>query len=458
MKFIAENETNVLNSIRIFGKFNIDNYNFYNDTTFAIEDYICPNIDHELMYKCLNVDQQLVVDGGEPPLTGIIVDFSQNKRLINHNNHLQESIVNMTIHESKELIDQSNNRKKFEELIQREVDVVETVMDDNDNNEEDAGDVSIANLLINNLQQELEQNQQQQITSKVIGKKPKRKIKIQNYNGTINLKNISNLTINTSCNRAETPIVKHHRETKSQKLAEATSLSDSLTSSTSGSSITSSTVAALPIGSDDNEAEVHNSTTSYNCEFYNRLLSEIKHSFSVNQSQSIPSSKERNSILFTTSSASSTPSSSDPSIGTSSTCTSISSATPVVETNPTGGSCNKMLFRNIRNLRISIPAVAIKNQKDSNLQSSLVTTTSMDHEDDDIDGECGGGSGSQKMDLDEDFGSTPPVQVEEWLKQIILETEIEPMQNTDILEHSIIKKNKNNCINATSTVATNTSN
>lgn len=53
LKFMPLNETAVLENIRRLGKFNVDNYKFYTNPTFTVEDYICPNVDHDLMYKCL---------------------------------------------------------------------------------------------------------------------------------------------------------------------------------------------------------------------------------------------------------------------------------------------------------------------------------------------------------------------------------------------------------------------
>lgn len=417
MKFIPENETNVLNVIRIFGKFNIDNYNFYNDTTFAIEDYICPNVDHELMYKCLNKNSDEDSDihqlhesmkdiddkANEQVVTlhkGIDIDFSHNMRLINPNNHLNESIVNMTVSESKELIAKSSNLTKFEEFMY-------DGLTPNSAAEKitftESEDVNIANLLINNLQQDQLVDCQPPLAAKS-PKKSKRKIKIHNYNGTINLKNISSLTINTGCNRE--PSV---RQSKAVNTKQPLSKTLSNTSSNESSITSPSSVSSH----DDHQNDPD--STSYNCEFYNRLLSEIKNSFTHtdhNTNNNISNYDGSNSS-FTSSTAS-------------------SSSTPVVISGADGisSSCNKMMFRNIRNLNINIPVSATKNDKSnetnaSSNPTSITNGSSTQHE-------------SMLAEPESEESLNHPVHIEHWLKQIILETETEPMQNTDILEHSIL--------------------
>lgn len=417
MKFIPENETNVLNGIRIFGKFNIDNYNFYNDTTFAIEDYICPNIDHELMYKCLNSDEDsgnrqvhdskkdINNEANEQVVTlhkGIDIDFSHNKRLINANNHLNESIVNMTVSESKELIAKSSNLTKFEEFMYDGLTPNSAVKNKIFTELED---VNIANLLINNLQQdELVDCQQQPESAATNQKKSKRKIKIHNYNGTINLKNISSLTINTGCNRE--PSVRQSKAVNTKKPLSKTSsnASSNKSSNTSPSSVSSH---------DEQNHQTDPDSASYNCEFYNRLLNEIKNNFSntahADHTNNNISNYDGSNSSFTSSTASTTSSS--------------SSANPA---DGISGACNKMMFRNIRNLKINIPVSATKNEK-SNDTSASSNPTSITNS----------STTQHEPMLDEPESEENP-HIEQWLKQIILETETEPMQNTDILEHSIL--------------------
>lgn len=520
MKFIAENETIVLNSIRIFGKFNVDNYNFYNDTTFATEDYICPNIDHELMYKCLNGNnddnadddqqhnhhhhhhhqhhnhqtnqQQTSSIEGHQPLKEhhqlqelAYVNFAENKNLINAN--LNESIVNMTISESKELIDRSNKITNYEELICDGLKInsfkKEKIYKINENNKDD--DIKISNLLINNLNEQgiiqeaanhnnyiqMKQESVQQPKEKQMNtKKPKRKIKIRNYNGTINLKNISNLTINTNCNRDTTTSTAAAATTKQSSTKPSMYISNSVPSatsslspsssskSTSQSSVTTAATTTSTITTNDNnQSDADQNNTTYNCEFYNRLLNEIKHSFTINGGNQ-QSANQHNNIpsferMFSTSSSSST----------TTTLSSLASLSPAAVP-PAGGkgildnqnpsisssadnrSCNKMLFKNIRNLKINIPVTntaattATKNNQQvsstTNTSTTSQTRTSTSSED------LSPTNNDLNDELNDDNLLNAPIQIEQWLKQIILETEIEPVQNIEILEHSIIN-NKN---------------
>lgn len=419
MKFIPENETNVLNGIRIFGKFNIDNYNFYNDTTFAIEDYICPNVDHELMYKCLNNkgDEHIgnhlhesikdIDDEAHEQIValhkGIDIDFSTNKHLINANNHLNESIVNMTVSESKELIAKSSNLTKFEEFM---YDGLTPNSAGEKNIFTESEDVNIANLLINNLQQEdqlVECHQPESAATNT--KKSKRKIKIHNYNGTINLKNISSLTINTGCNRE--PSVRQSKAVN-KKLPLSKTLSN--TNSNKSSNTSHSSVSSH----DEQQHQTDPDSTSYNCEFYNRLLNEIKNNFANtthadHNTNNNLSNYDGSNSSFTSSTASTTSSS--------------SSGTPVADGNPS--SCNNMMFRNIRNLKINIPVSATKNEKSNETSSNPTSITNSN-------------TTHHEPMLAESESEEHPVHIEHWLKQIILETETEPIQNTDILEHSIL--------------------
>lgn len=418
MKFIPENETNVLNGIRIFGKFNIDNYNFYNDTTFAIEDYICPNVDHELMYKCLNSDE----DNGNHQLhnsikdnddeaneqvvllhKGIDIDFSHNKRLINANNHLNESIVNMTISESKELIAKSSNLTKFEEFM---YDGLTPNSATEKNTLTESEDLNIANLLINNLQQDQLVDCHQPELAATNPKKSKRKIKIHNYDGTINLKNISSLTINTGCNRE--PSVRQSKAVNTKQ-----PLSNTLSNTSSNKSTNTSPSSA---SHDEQHHQTDPDSTSYNCEFYNRLLNEIKNSFS----NTVHADHNTNNNLSNYDGSNSSFTSS-----TASTTSSSSSAVTAADGIP--GSCSKMMFRNIRNLKINIPVTAMKNEKshetcESSNPTSITNSSTTQNE----------------HMLAEPESEDHPVHIEQWLKQIILETETEPIQNTDILEHSIL--------------------
>lgn len=249
-----------------------------------------------------------------------MVDFSNNKALIN-TNLINESIINNTVNESRELIEESieliEKAKLFEFdefLAEPEKESLSIV--DND-------------------------------SVKTVNRNPQ-KIKIHNCSGTINFKNISKLTINTNCR--------------------GTDKKDNLTFTTTSSDTSSSTV----FGNDVNCA-------TYNCEFYNRLINEIKNSIKRSDHSDIHTTKDSSSFKNSSSTA----------------------FTP--DSNSFDSHCKKVLLKNIKNLKIQVPDD--NDQLHGNLDANTITH---------------------------------PVQIEEWLKQIISETETEPMQNLEILEHSII--------------------
>lgn len=314
MKFLPENQDNVLAHIRLLGKFNLDN--FQTSDPFTVEDYICPNDDHDFMYKGLNGNVESNVD------ISTVLDFSNNKALINENtNNINDSIINITLNESRELIEESK------ELIEK------------------------AKLF--EFDEFLAEPEKRPIAKEepVTGaKRNSQKIKIHNCSGTINLKNISKLTINTNCR--------------------GTDKKDNLTFTTSSSDTSSSTHQT---GNDVNCA-------TYNCEFYNRLINEIKNCIRRSDHSDMPSTTKDSSSFKNNSSSAFTP-----------------------DSNSFDSHCKKILLKNIKNLKIQIPNG--NHQLNGYLDANTITH---------------------------------PVQIEEWLKQIISETEIEPMQNLEILEHSII--------------------
>lgn len=316
MKFLPDNQENVLAHIRMLGKFNLDNFQ---TSDLIVEDYISPNDDHDFMYKGFNGNLESNVD------VSTVLDFSNNKALINENaNNINDSIINITLNESRELIEESR------ELIEK------------------------AKLFeFDEFLAEPEKRTPIEDEPVTAVKRNSQKIKIHNCSGTINLKNISKLTINTNCR--------------------GTDKKDNLTFTTSSSSDTHSNTTPTPIGNDANCA-------TYNCEFYNRLISEIKNCIRRSDHSDMPSTTKDSSSLKNNSSSAYTP-----------------------DSNSFDSHCKKILLKNIKNLKIQIPNG--NHQLNGYLDANTITH---------------------------------PVQIEEWLKQIISETEIEPMQNVEILEHSII--------------------
>lgn len=317
MKFVPDNQENVLAHIRMLGKFNLDN--FQTSDPFNVEDYICPNDDHDFMYKGLGLNGNPDINVNIPT----VLDFTNNKALINENaNNINDSIINITLNESRELIEESRElieRAKlfeFDEFLAEPENVTPI--------EEDEPAAPVV-------------------------KRNSQKIKIHNCTGTINLKNISKLTINTNCR--------------------GTDKKDNLTFATSSSGTNLST----PIGNNDVNC------ATYNCEFYNRLISEIKNCIRRSDNSDMTSSTIKDSSSMKTNSA----------------------LKP--DSNSFDSHCKKILLKNIKNLKIQIPDG--NDPLSGYLDANIITH---------------------------------PVQIEEWLKQIISETEIEPMQNVEILEHSII--------------------
>lgn len=106
VEFLRENENDVLNTIRTFGRFNINYNNIANDFIHN-EDYICPQDDHDFMYKELTNNRAEKLNMIEKKE---IIDFSNNKLTLKENaNNINDSIINITINESKELIDKTSS-------------------------------------------------------------------------------------------------------------------------------------------------------------------------------------------------------------------------------------------------------------------------------------------------------------------------------------------------------------
>lgn len=380
IKFISENEENVLNNIRSFGRFNLDNCHISNNI-FIMEDYICPSADHELMYKCLNGKDNDIFDSDASNDGSIVVDFSNNHALIRENaNFLNESIVNITLNESRELIenvklgyiengidptDSLSSSPQVIEIIERNIGSTQTTVKTDTNG---------------NLNEIIENTKHIASNTNADGKKEKQqKLKIHGCNSAINLKNISNLTINTNyCTE------KHTREQNNQRNKEPAQNGEVIIDSDNAPPLT------------------------YNCEFYRRLMDEIKSSFlrhdeyMQRKQADVKKSVANNNSAHTTD---------EPTTTTSTTTTTATTAANKSSKAGTS-SYNKILFKNIKNLKINIPI----QRKDL---IGIKTKSKVD-----ADGVAS--------------DNTHPVQIEQWLKQIILETEVEPIQNNEFLEHSQI--------------------
>ncbi|KAM7357732.1 uncharacterized protein ACRADG_002970 [Cochliomyia hominivorax] len=445
IEFLCDNEHELLAAIRNFGRYQLTNLNLgLHDVYLQNEDYIKPSDDHETMFKGLNQSGEegdLSVED-EEGRESIVVDFSRHKSLMEQNTKLMnESIINITLKEARELIKQAKlkreqpvpplNLEELDDEVESSIaDVVSSL---------EQGSLEHSDYLTNN---KYSQTQQQQSTKQ---KRFKPKITINNCNGTINLRNIASLTIKCTTEdnvKAQIPVRYPNQEDEDEEEEVASStnkaktkssqksktLVESLVSSSSNTECTSPTSTSNSntpnsfsnyssnnssrsqstkkpkskkslsktdkslnleskslrnsnnTESQDNIVESSSSSVvnEVTCDFYNRLLNEIKKS--INQQQKVRSK-------CTTSSANSqtTQQNAD------------SSTTGFNDYIGQDQQGRRLILKNFENLKIILEAHS---------------------------------SGDEE--------SFHPVQIEQWLAEIISDTDLEPMQNTDILEHSKI--------------------
>ncbi|XP_055913493.1 dentin sialophosphoprotein [Eupeodes corollae] len=409
MQFITDNEENILNSIRSYGKFNLDNINLALQDLYINEDYIAPGIDHDTMYKCLSNNSSDASNGNNDE-ESIVVDFSTNKKLIRDNvSCMNESIINITLNEAKELIRKSNKLSGTATSIATETDApimplnLEGILD------EDEFDVDEDDGMPAPTHSKSSQTVENKRKSRF-----KPKITINNCNGTINLKNISNLTINCATEESfKATEVNSATTNKNGDLPKSTTVTTTTTSTSSAGSnhsnssgnSASSSNAISPKQNVNNrhhvadDVEFNDDDRSATCEFYNRLLNEIKNSLKQKSPRIITDNQQRYSVAAVGVDNDNNDDGDDerqPVTSTTTTDDSNGNESSSLNTSQSVVAPNKKLvLRNFENLKIILEA---------NDNSDVMR----------------------------------PVQIEQWLAEIISETEIEPMQNTDILEHSKI--------------------
>lgn len=251
IKFVDSGEEELIGRIRTYGKYNIDNFNIILKEPYENEDYIQPGDDHDLMHKSCR--RGVGDDERENPESEeIVVEFFNNKSLIKDGAEMvRESIINLALNESKELIDKSFNESADLQLdLERiKIDLTnfrnrERIVTDSLSTQGEGGKASV-DISNNNSQGEALEidptkvtRQQQMITkasqteldkagrhsggnvssstdterslvakgSKHVEKSMKNisSLTMNNCGGTINLKNVTNLTINT-CPDGPTP-------------------------------------------------------------------------------------------------------------------------------------------------------------------------------------------------------------------------------------------------------------
>ncbi|XP_055376296.1 putative uncharacterized protein DDB_G0277255 [Condylostylus longicornis] len=458
IKFISDTEA-ILSLIRNFGKFNLENVNVnFTNLLYINEDE--PEHDTPTMVKCLeNVTKMTNITITTPSTTNrtingvgvdvdyhdenievtkylndnneneekVVIDFSNNRKFITENvSNLNESVINITLNEAKELIEKSSNALQPMELAKNKESTT-TSSERTKSITPVSGNRSIipSTTSISNVTKTTIESKKQKKSLKL-----KPKITINNCNGVINLKNISSLTINCAnkdlMNVNQTvsqsePINDEDSIAESQQIYSVTengenSENDELISEESENNTTLNGSSTTTTKDNDNYV---------NCEFYNRLIAEIKNTLKQQQHQHAKAHAHAHSsnVHHSTDDAENNNSNDnennnyiDPihveelqlSAGESSTTLTTSNTNNTSNTTRNSSiKSKKLLLKNLENLKIILE----KNEDDSSNNNE-------------------GGSNKQPG---------RPVQIEQWLAEIISETEIEPMLNSEILELSKIQ-------------------
>ncbi|XP_036337433.1 uncharacterized protein LOC118747488 [Rhagoletis pomonella] len=411
IQIFFENEDELLGSIRSFGRFQLGSMVL----ALKQEDYITPNCDHEIMYKNIQSDVNQYDELPQQVYDHLVVDFSKDKSLIEHNTkYINDSIVNITLAEAKDLI--RNAR------IKNEVPLPPLNLEELDDELESSIVEAVSNLSRDsniNISEGFRPNSSDAREKRTKLCRSKQEITINNCSGTINLRNISNVTINCGHDKCELggnlktyinlndskngTIVPYIVDSLSEHSTPSSVDSVSNQSSNSNSRSQSkkqkhrklsvdgninydkevdeplrnaSMHLTLPQANNDAESSSAGDTDSktFSCDFYNRLLNEIKRNLE--------------------------------------------------EQKP---------HRNVARFQKFTPELEISNQTDHNsayLESTLKRKPHLVLKNFE----------NLNIVLKNDGPNEPirPEHVDHWLSEIIKDTDLEPMQNTDILEHSKI--------------------
>ncbi|KAL9699206.1 hypothetical protein quinque_002647 [Culex quinquefasciatus] len=435
IKFVDNGEEELIGRIRTYGKYNIDNFNIILKDPYENEEYI--QDDHDLMHKSCR--RGVGDDERENPESEeIVVEFFNNKSLIKEGAEMvRESIINLALNESKELIDKSFNESaelQLEEDLERiKIDLTnfrnrERIVTDSLSTQGEGRKASVDISNNNGISQcgafgidptKVARQQQQQMITKasqteldkagrhgsggnvssstdtelsLVAKSSKQHVEksmkhisnltMNNSGGTINLKNVTNLTINTC------------PEESAVKSAEPKS---------------PPAVARCP--SEEGSPE---------CGFYKRLITENK--------------ILRQHILKTSLASAHVP---NPQSSESTNVTSSESPRPPSESSSSDGSSDtkpQRLPLTVAELR----AVLNLPQQDDTLTQVLGDLFAL-------------ASPTTAAAVVADVAAKEPIaaaapgatqehtmQIQQWLKQIISETETEPLQNAELMEFSHI--------------------
>lgn len=198
--FVATNEDDLLDLIRTYGKFNIENFKI--SDLYESQDYISPEKDHELMYKSFHnnpvCEEEITFDSQQ----------LDNKKIIKDKcNLLNESIINMTLSESKELIEKSMEMvSTVSDKLKKDMKMPENQAKNKQNNENIDNTVGRPGNQESNEKSEKsnKSNEHKQLMKSKSDEKTKPSKLKRNEPTTSStkktLKNISNLTLNNCCN------------------------------------------------------------------------------------------------------------------------------------------------------------------------------------------------------------------------------------------------------------------
>lgn len=392
INFSTANKEEILNSIRAFGKFNLDEYNIMHDSKTMEE-----SVDESTPINSV-LDEEISLDQINET---ICVDFATNELLIRENVHLlNDSIVNITLNESKELIANvklgyNNNTviDQTKETTSSAPEVIEIIERDLLDTKDTEIELNNDDLMNNNNSNNnnIDSVSEQETSEKTI-KSKEEIVKAHVCTGVINLKNISNLTINANC-----------YETNDCPCSSPSSIDSIKLSKTSNED------------SEKQTTEQRRKQQKYNCAFYSRLINNIKNSLTQNAHKNLPKINDVNEVPLESQSTSANTSLAELNSHLCSNNT-FTKEKQVMNENQ----CNKILFKNIKNLKINIPITTHERLVPSKYKSRNP------------------GAGKDNDNQKKAVHYERPIQIEEWLKQIVSETEIEPVQNLEILEHSQI--------------------
>lgn len=446
IEFINENELDVLNSIRKYGRYNFEHYNIVLNDMMIFQNQNEDDHHHNdydlLMHKSCITDDDTVV-------TKAIDQLPDNTNIIKENaDYMNESIIHITLNETKELIDQTTNKPKLP--LQQPTNLSENaIIGINTNTTKYNNDIIYTNAIrttrINNFDKmkidltniydddidandknkslmQISKSSQTELLNRSNTLRNISNLTLNNNNGTINLKNVSNVIITNNSDRlpkneidyVDSSKMMNYESEKNHEIVQRTDHSYSnktiqLSSALHEPTIDSTTgVRAMEyepqkIAEPDEEA---------GCMFYKRLISENK----ILKNHIIRANLIANHMVSDSSTVIN-PYSNPDHYNQKIINLPLRLNTVASSSNTSNRSCS--------NSNISTSASGIKSVLNFNIPIT------------DADG--GAGTATNLVSTEAAIaGKSDDIeqqqQVQQWLKQIIYETEIEPLQQSNILD------------------------